>query len=119
MRSSAVKKIFLICLAALIFPALASAHPGKQDEQGCHVCKKNCDAWSVPWNVKHCHGGETDAPSQFMGHVDGIVHYPAEQKTPGWEYGMHISRENGMRISQDNGMRIKQIISDSAHNSRP
>ena len=87
-----VKKILIACLAITIFPALVSAHPGKQDSQGCHVCRKNCDAWSVPWNVKHCHGDREDAPVPFklMSPAKGGGQFPADLKSPGWEYGMHI-----------------------------
>ena len=100
-----MKKMFVVCLAALIFPALALAHPGKQDAKGCHICRKNCDAWSVPWNVKHCHGGRKDAPVPFKRiRLDGDeTPIPADEKFPGWEYGM----------------RVKQVHSHHPHNLTP
>lgn len=38
---------------------VANAHPGRTDSSGCHYCRTNCDSWGVPWNAKHCHGGNT------------------------------------------------------------
>ena len=87
-------RVLLVCLAALIFPALASAHPGAEDSQGCHVCRKNCDAWSVPWNVKHCHAGKSEAlaPFKLMSRANGDGQIPADLKRPGWEYGLPMKK---------------------------
>lgn len=88
-----MKKIFLLSLTILLFPAFLSAHPGRMDDNDCHVCKKNCDMWSVPWNQKHCHGkNETPAPQGLKRYSKEMAQTPAEEKTPGWEYGMEIKK---------------------------
>jgi hypothetical protein len=77
----------------MIFPALVLAHPGPQDKKGCHVCRKNCDAWSVPWNIKHCHGGRNEVPSPFSKSSSYGKNQPqANPKLPGWEYGLKIKK---------------------------
>jgi hypothetical protein len=88
-----VKKIIILCFSIVIFPALALAHPGPQDKKGCHVCKKNCDAWSVPWNVKHCHGGRKEVPSRLSRpQAYGVKPIQSKTKLPGWEYGLNIKK---------------------------
>jgi hypothetical protein len=88
-----VKKIIMVCFSIMIFPTLIFAHPGPQDKKGCHVCRKNCDAWSVAWNVKHCHGGRKEAPSQFStSQPYEVKPISSNPKLPGWEYGLKIKK---------------------------
>lgn len=54
------KAIFLNMLLLLflfIFNNSIFAHPGRTAADGCHYCRTNCDYWGVPWNERHCHGG--------------------------------------------------------------
>jgi len=48
----------------LFFPLLATAHPGKTDSEGCHVCRTNCDKYGILYNERHCHssGSASAAP---------------------------------------------------------
>ncbi len=88
-----MKKIFFLSLTILLIPAFVAAHPGRTDDSDCHVCKKNCDMWSVPWHTMHCHGkNETPAPQGLMPYSKEKTQHPADQKQPGWEYGMEIKK---------------------------
>ena len=40
------------------------AHPGKTDENGCHVCKTNCDNYGLEYGEYHCHDGESEKVSK-------------------------------------------------------
>ena len=87
-----MKKILFTFIVTLFLPVAVSAHPGIQDKEGCHVCTKNCDAWSVKWNVKHCHGGRKNAPRPFQTIESGhsVKQSQTNSKLPGWEYGIEI-----------------------------
>ena len=89
-----MRKIFFLSLTILLIPAFVWAHPGPTDENDCHFCRKNCDVWSVPWNVKHCHGGkvENPVPLKFLDEIRKPAQTPIEEKTTGWEYGMEIKK---------------------------
>lgn len=45
---------FLVAIFFLL-PFFAEAHPGGVDANGCHVCHTNCEKYSVPYEVLHCH----------------------------------------------------------------
>lgn len=38
---------------------MVSAHPGKTDSSGCHVCRTNCEKWGLSQDERHCHNGNT------------------------------------------------------------
>ena len=54
-----IKRIFVISVAIVslfsIFPVSVFAHPGRTDERGCHVCRKNCIQWGLSNGQYHCH----------------------------------------------------------------
>ncbi|OGF51399.1 hypothetical protein A3I27_00220 [Candidatus Giovannonibacteria bacterium RIFCSPLOWO2_02_FULL_43_11b] len=45
---------FLIAIVFLL-PFFVLAHPGGVDTNSCHVCRTNCEKYSVPYEVLHCH----------------------------------------------------------------
>ena len=51
--------IFAFCLICLLIPNMVSAHPGKTDSSGCHVCRTNCEKWGLSQDERHCHNGNT------------------------------------------------------------
>lgn len=51
-------KIFILFLL-FIFPISVFAHPGRTDENGCHVCRTNCNSWGLSYGQYHCHNGNT------------------------------------------------------------
>ena len=87
-----MKKLLFTFLVTLFLPVAVLAHPGKQDKKGCHVCTKNCEAWSVDWNVKHCHRGKKDAPLPFqiIESGNGVKQSQRRSSLPGGEYGIEI-----------------------------
>lgn len=54
-----VKKQFILFIFLFTFAGTVSAHPGNTAADGCHYCRTNCDKWGVPWDERHCHGGES------------------------------------------------------------
>lgn len=97
-----MKKIIFLSLTALLFPAFVWAHPGPADDNGCHFCRKNCDVWGVPWNAKHCHGKtEMPVPEGLNRFSSEKEQKPADEKPPGWEYGMEIKK-----ISADSSVNV-------------
>ena len=56
-----MKKVisFFIIAGFLIFAAPASAHPGRTDAKGGHVCNTNCEKWGVEKGKWHSHGAVT------------------------------------------------------------
>ena len=88
-----MKKILFLSLTILLIPAFVWAHPGPADENDCHFCRKNCDVWNVPWNEKHCHGkNKIPVPQDLRRYSNEEKQIPADQKQPGWEYGMEIKK---------------------------
>src|SRR5918999_5530991 len=68
----------LLLLFAFVFLFVVSpveAHPGRTAADGCHYCRTNCDAYGVPWNERHCHGGGS-APVQSA----PVVEQPVQQQ---------------------------------------
>jgi len=49
-----------LAVVAISFGAApeSSAHPGGTDEDGCHVCRSNCEKWDAEAGKRHCHGGD-------------------------------------------------------------
>src|SRR5918992_1413577 len=71
-----MKKLLLLFAFVFLFVvSLAEAHPGKTAADGCHYCRTNCDAYGVPWNERHCHGGGS-APVQSA----PVVEQPVQQQ---------------------------------------
>src|SRR3989344_2601640 len=50
--------LIFICFISLA-PTLVWSHPGRTSSDGCHYCRTNCGSWGVPWNERHCHGGNS------------------------------------------------------------
>lgn len=48
-------KTLLFVILALLFPCLATAHPGKTDRHGGHRCLKECAEWDLYYNEYHLH----------------------------------------------------------------
>ena len=71
-----MKKLLLLFAFVFLFVVSpAEAHPGKTAADGCHYCRTNCDAYGVPWNERHCHGGGS-APVQSA----PVVEQPVQQQ---------------------------------------
>ncbi len=88
-----MKKFIFLSLTALLIPAFVWAHPGPADENDCHFCRKNCDVWGVPWHARHCHGKNSlPVPQELKRYSKEKEQNPADQKQPGWEYGMEIKK---------------------------
>jgi hypothetical protein len=68
---------------SLVFLFIASpieAHPGRTAADGCHYCRTNCDAYGVPWNERHCHGGASAPVQSAPIEAAQIVEQPAQQQ---------------------------------------
>jgi competence protein ComEC len=48
-------KLITLSFIVLILPLDVSAHPGRTDIDGCHVCKTNCKQWDLKYGEYHCH----------------------------------------------------------------
>ena len=46
----------LVVWIGLVIPAMAYAHPGGRDAEGCHICRSKCERYDVTPDVRHCHG---------------------------------------------------------------
>ncbi|MFB6263440.1 MAG: thermonuclease family protein [Bradymonadaceae bacterium] len=44
-----------------LFAGRVGAHPGGTDEEGCHVCRTDCEQWDEEAGARHCHGSEETA----------------------------------------------------------
>ncbi len=61
-----MKRLILVLAILFLLPAFISAHPGRTDKDGCHVCRTNCEKWGVPRGEKHCHKKKS-APTPISG----------------------------------------------------
>ncbi len=50
---------FLIATGLFVvsFAASGAGHPGGTDDEGCHVCRSDCEKWDEQAGERHCHGG--------------------------------------------------------------
>ncbi|MFA5128573.1 MAG: YHYH domain-containing protein [Patescibacteria group bacterium] len=47
--------IIFFTIISLMIPSVVSAHPGRTDKNGCHVCRTNCSEWGLSDSEYHCH----------------------------------------------------------------
>ena len=59
-----INVILVMCCIFIIMPIYVSAHPGRTDSSGCHVCKTNCASWGLNNGEYHCHNGNTYSNSR-------------------------------------------------------
>jgi hypothetical protein len=52
---------FGVVIIIVFLPSLATAHPGKTDRRGGHVCRKDCSEWDLYVGEYHLHD-EDDRP---------------------------------------------------------
>jgi len=50
-----INKYLILIIFLTLTPFSVFAHPGKTDAKGCHVCKSNCEKWSLEKDQNHCH----------------------------------------------------------------
>jgi endonuclease YncB( thermonuclease family) len=73
----------LLLLFAFVFLFVVSpveAHPGRTAADGCHYCRTNCDAYGVPWNERHCHGGGSAPVQSAPIESAPVVEQPVQQQ---------------------------------------
>tara|TARA_B100002003_G_scaffold207901_1_gene202336 strand:- start:140 stop:463 length:324 start_codon:yes stop_codon:yes gene_type:complete len=107
MEGQTLKKLIFATAFFLIFPVLATAHPGRTAADGCHYCRTNCDSWGVPWDVRHCHGNRIEEILPIKVRVDKEKDRRGEdqKQAPGWEYSMKIKRTSISTEKQEGGNR--------------
>ena len=62
MDSHALRSVIL-AIAACFVAATGFSHPGGTGEDGCHVCRSNCEKWSLDKDERHCHNDGSDGDS--------------------------------------------------------
>jgi hypothetical protein len=89
--------VFGVCIAAVMIPIVATAHPGGLAADGCHNDRQN--------GGRHCHRGSQSAPSAARSQrtLGGNVYYPncaaaraagaAPVRTGSAGYGRHLDRD--------------------------
>ncbi len=90
-----MKRVILVLVILLLFPAFVSAYPGRTAADGCHYCRTNCDKWGVPWNKRHCHSRESEPLpiSEIKQEIKKKAEITStEVKAPGWGYGLKIQK---------------------------
>jgi hypothetical protein len=76
-----MKKLLLLFAFVFLFVVSpAEAHPGKTAADGCHYCRTNCDAYGVPWNERHCHGGGSAPVQSAPIESAPVVEQPVQQQ---------------------------------------
>lgn len=56
MKSNLIRTVQIFSLTLfLLAPSVASAHPGRTNVYGCHVCRTNCRQWELRNGEYHCH----------------------------------------------------------------
>jgi hypothetical protein len=62
------KIVFFTLIFTFLFGNLASAHPGRTDANGGHVCRTNCGQWGLQPGEYHYHngGGSTSSSSSSI-----------------------------------------------------
>jgi len=84
-------RYFLLLFLFLAWPALA--HPGTDfDENNCHVCVDDCQAWGLSLNEYHCHlpngnytnsaGQEFDSSGQMLSDSQSANFVPPSDEVP-------------------------------------
>jgi len=68
---------FLIAFSCLLVSFCVSAHPGRRDKDGCHVCRTNCAKYGVKEGGRHCH-----RPDGSIYYPGGEAAQPAPSDTP-------------------------------------
>ncbi len=55
----AAAAFFLLVLVIMPFASQASAHPGRTDSSGRHMCRTNCASWGLSYGEYHSHNSVT------------------------------------------------------------
>lgn len=87
-----------MCCIILLLPSIISAHPGRTDSNGGHVCRTNCEKWGLEYGEYHHHNGGGSKSNNSTGSSSDTskpVPTPKSEPTPKPEPKPKIDKKQG------------------------
>ena len=67
-----IKHYVILFVFVVIGIIEVSAHPGRTNRNGCHVCRTNCIYWGEVHGEKHCHNQKIELSNYIKSNKDRI-----------------------------------------------